>query len=134
MLFLYATFLVGDWSKIVSATGGNSAGAITGPAQEYKREPDEYEHDVGDNPHHSAYHKQPDGFIEDDKQRARELLAAGKSELISRPILPIAAEAAFAGIGKTFTRENIAAVKAGRDKLALTSSVVSRTDSETCNP
>ena len=29
MLFLYATFLVGDWSKIVSATGGNSAGAIT---------------------------------------------------------------------------------------------------------
>lgn len=55
--------------------------------------------------------------IADEKQRARELLAAGKSELIARPIMPIAAEAAVAGIGKTFTRKDISAVAAGREKL-----------------
>lgn len=55
--------------------------------------------------------------VADEKQRARELLAAGKSELISRPIMPIAAEAAVAGIGKTFTRKDISAVAAGREKL-----------------
>ncbi len=55
--------------------------------------------------------------IADEKQRARELLAAGKSELIARPIMPIAAEAAVSGIGKTFTRKDISAVAEGRDKL-----------------
>ncbi len=55
--------------------------------------------------------------VADEKQRARELLAAGKSELISRPIMPIAAEAAVQGIGKTFTRKDISAVAEGRDKL-----------------
>ena len=55
--------------------------------------------------------------VADEKQRARELLAAGKSELISRPIMPIAAEAAVTGIGKTFTRKDISAVAEGRDKL-----------------
>lgn len=204
MLFLYATFLVGDWSKIVSATGGNSAGAITAfvfiiiatvlvgifSAWQYAvgttykvKFKDLYKNsvillvgsvlrtvfmvgfslipvwlfmiggvvrvisyivfvfigfsfillcwtaftqsvfDAYINPTIKAAEEDKkaartqEEVIEDDKQRARELLAAGKSELISRPILPIAAEAAVAGIGKTFTRENIAAVKAGRDKL-----------------
>ena len=55
--------------------------------------------------------------IADEKQRARELLAAGKSELIARPIMPIAAEAAITGLGKTFTRKDISAVAEGREKL-----------------
>ena len=55
--------------------------------------------------------------VADEKQRARELLAAGRSELISHPIMPIAAEAVVAGLGKTFTRNDVAAVAAGRDKL-----------------
>ena len=55
--------------------------------------------------------------VADEKQRARELLAAGKSELISRPIMPIAAEAAVAGLGKTFTRKDISTVAESRDKL-----------------
>lgn len=56
-------------------------------------------------------------IVEDEKQRARELLAAGKSELIAHPIMPIAAEVAVAPVGKTFTRENISAVAEGRSKL-----------------
>jgi len=55
--------------------------------------------------------------VADEKQRARELLAAGKSELISRPIMPIAAEAVTAGLGGTFTRKDISAVAASREKL-----------------
>ena len=187
MLFLYATFLVGDWSKIVSATGGNSAGAITAfvfiiiatvlvgifSAWQYAvgttykvKFKDLYKNsfillvgsvlrtvfmvgfslipvwlfmiggvvrvisyivfvfigfsfillcwtaftqsvfDAYINPTIKAAEEDKkaartqEEVIEDDKQRARELLAAGKSELISRPILPIAAEAAVAGIGK----------------------------------
>lgn len=205
MLFLYATFLIGDWSKIVSATGGNSAGAITAfvfiiiatvlvgifSAWQYAvgttykvKFKDLYKNsfilligsvlrtvfmvgfslipvwlfmiggvvrvisyiifvfigfsfillcwtaftqsvfDAYINPTIKAAEEEKkaartkEEVVEDDKQRARELLAAGKSELISRPILPIAAEAAVAGIGNTFTRESIAAVKAGRDKLS----------------
>ena len=56
--------------------------------------------------------------VEDEKQRARELLAAGKSELISRPIMPIAAETAVQALGKTFTRADIANVAAEKDKLS----------------
>ncbi|MDE7083055.1 MAG: hypothetical protein K2O89_05060 [Clostridia bacterium] len=55
--------------------------------------------------------------VEDEKQHARELLAAGKSELISHPILPISGDAAVAGLGKTFTRKDISAVAANREKL-----------------
>ena len=55
--------------------------------------------------------------VADEKQRARELLAAGKSELISHPIMPIAAEAATAGLGKTCTRKDISAAAANREKL-----------------
>ncbi len=55
--------------------------------------------------------------VADEKQRARELLAAGKSELISHPIMPIAAEAATTGLGKTFTRKDISAAAANREKL-----------------
>lgn len=60
----------------------------------------------------------PEEVVADDKQRARELLAAGKSELISRPIMPIAAEAAVTGLGKTFTRKDISSVAADRQKLS----------------
>ena len=56
--------------------------------------------------------------VEDEKQRARELLAAGKSELISRPIMPIAAETAVQALGRTFTRADIANVAAEKDKLS----------------
>ncbi|MDE6666742.1 MAG: hypothetical protein K2K38_00170 [Clostridia bacterium] len=55
--------------------------------------------------------------VADEKQRARELLAAGKSELIARPIMPIASEAAVSNIGKNFTRKDISAVASGREKL-----------------
>ncbi|MDE7330613.1 MAG: hypothetical protein K2N30_06000, partial [Clostridia bacterium] len=54
---------------------------------------------------------------EDGKRRARELLAAGRSELIARPIMPISAETSFTSLGKTFTRGDISAVNAGREKI-----------------
>ena len=53
----------------------------------------------------------------DDKQRALELLAAGKSELISRPIKPINREQTVQGLGKTFTRAQLAGVAETREKL-----------------
>ncbi len=54
---------------------------------------------------------------ENAKQRARELLAAGRSELIANPIMPIAAETTVTGLGKTFKRGDVAAVAAEREKL-----------------
>lgn len=55
--------------------------------------------------------------VVDDDQRVRELLAAGRSELISHPVMPIAAEAAVAGIGKTFTRKDLSSIAEDREKL-----------------
>lgn len=54
---------------------------------------------------------------EEDKRVARELLAAGKSELIARPILPISGEQAIAPLGATFTRAHIAGASDDRLKL-----------------
>ena len=54
----------------------------------------------------------------DGKRAARELLAAGKSELIARPVMPVAEEPAVTKLGKTFTRANIASVGGERQKLA----------------
>ncbi len=55
--------------------------------------------------------------VADEKQRARELLAAGRSELIARPIMPIAAESVASGIGKTFTRKDLSQIAVSREKL-----------------
>ena len=54
---------------------------------------------------------------EDGKRIARELLAAGKSELIGKPILPIAEEQAVAPLGLTYTRADLNRVSADRSKL-----------------
>lgn len=54
---------------------------------------------------------------EEKKSIALQLLAAGKSELISRPIMPIGKEEAIPCLGKTFTRVGVANVAARRDKL-----------------
>lgn len=53
----------------------------------------------------------------EDRQTARELLAAGKSELIGKPILPIAEDAAVKPLGAVFTRADIDGVYKDRDKL-----------------
>lgn len=55
--------------------------------------------------------------LEEEKRQAMELLAAGKSELIARPIMPIAEAAAITPFGKTFTRENLSAANSEREKL-----------------
>ncbi len=54
---------------------------------------------------------------QDEKRVAMELLAAGKSELICKPILPISEENAVRPLGKTFTRSDMENVKADRQKL-----------------
>lgn len=54
----------------------------------------------------------------DGKRAARELLAAGRSELIARPVMPVSAEPAVKKLGKTFTRANLAGVNGDRLKLA----------------
>lgn len=56
--------------------------------------------------------------VEDEKQRARELLVAGKSELISKPVMPVSADAKITKIGKNFTRADMAAVAEDKRKLA----------------
>lgn len=204
MLFLYASFLVGDWMKVISATGGNTAGAITayvfiiiavvivglycawmfavGTGYRLKISQlfrnsfvlaigtilqtvimagislipvwlfmiggivrmisyavfifigfsftilcwtafTQWAFDSYVNPNLKAAQEEKkaartqEEVVEDEKQRARELLAAGKSELISRPIMPIAAETAVQALGKTFTRADIANVAAEKDKL-----------------
>lgn len=53
----------------------------------------------------------------DEKDIARELLAAGKSELLGRPILPISEKKAVTLLGQTFTRGDIAKVGVDREKL-----------------
>ncbi|MDE6585436.1 MAG: hypothetical protein K2K80_01990 [Clostridia bacterium] len=53
----------------------------------------------------------------DPQQRARELLAAGKSELIARPIMPVTDSGRFTSLGKTFTRNDLKAVNENREKL-----------------
>ena len=53
---------------------------------------------------------------EEDRRIARELLAAGKSELIARPIMPIGGEK-ISCLGYTFTRADISAAADSREKL-----------------
>ncbi len=55
--------------------------------------------------------------VADEKRVAMELLAAGKSELICKPILPISDENAVKPLGKTFTRGDMNGVAADRQKL-----------------
>lgn len=55
---------------------------------------------------------------EEDKRQALELLAAGKSELIGRPILPIDQTAPAQKLGKTFSRADISGVGDQRVKLS----------------
>lgn len=54
---------------------------------------------------------------QDEKRVAMELLASGRSELLSKPILPIAEGAAVSALGKTFSRSDMAKVQAEKDKL-----------------
>ena len=55
---------------------------------------------------------------EDDAKRiARELLAAGRSELIARPILPIGEEVAVSPLGLTYSRADLKRVSDDRNKL-----------------
>lgn len=53
----------------------------------------------------------------EEKALARELLAAGKSELIGRPLRPIAEEDSVQEIGVAFGREDIARAAKQREKL-----------------
>ena len=55
--------------------------------------------------------------LDEEKRQAMELLAAGRSELIARPILPVSDTAVITPFGKTFTRENLSAANSERDKL-----------------
>lgn len=54
---------------------------------------------------------------EEERRTAMELLAAGRSELIARPIMPISADAVFAVPSLTFTRGNLSQSESGRNKL-----------------
>lgn len=54
---------------------------------------------------------------DDGKRRVRELLAAGRSELIARPVMPVPDTASAVALGKTFSRADIAAVKAQRENI-----------------
>ncbi len=54
---------------------------------------------------------------EEAKRIAGELLAAGKSELISKPILPIDNTAVMNTLSATFTRKDLSAVSDNRQKL-----------------
>lgn len=53
----------------------------------------------------------------DEKDVARELLASGRSELIAKPILPIAEKTAVSPLGQTFTRADVGRVNVEREKL-----------------
>ncbi len=55
---------------------------------------------------------------EEQKRTAMELLAAGRSELIARPIMPVAAEPAVRIPVLTFTRADVSAAADDRAKLA----------------
>ncbi len=52
-----------------------------------------------------------------DRQAARELLAAGKSELASKPVMPIEGQCNVARTGVTFRRDDIASADENRAKL-----------------
>ena len=54
---------------------------------------------------------------EEAKRVAGELLAAGKSELICKPILPVANNAQISTLSKTFSRSDLEAVANNRQKL-----------------
>ncbi len=54
---------------------------------------------------------------EEDRRVARELLAAGKSELIARPIMPIEDGSSPKCLGYTFTRAEISSAAESREKL-----------------
>lgn len=53
----------------------------------------------------------------DEKDVVRELVAAGKSELAKKPILPIAEKKAVTPLGQTFTRADIEKVNGQREAL-----------------
>lgn len=53
----------------------------------------------------------------DDKRIARELLAAGRSELIGRPILPISEEEQFKPLGFTYSRNDLKRISDEKAKL-----------------
>ncbi len=55
---------------------------------------------------------------EERKRVALELLAAGKSELIGRPIMPISGETNFKGVGVAYSRADIARIAAERKNLS----------------
>lgn len=55
---------------------------------------------------------------EDEKQLARELVAAGRSELIGKPILPVSEKCALSPFGKTYSRADLSRVSEERKKLA----------------
>ncbi len=54
---------------------------------------------------------------DDGTRRVRELLAAGKSELIARPIMPLPENTPPVALGKTFSRADVAAVNARREDI-----------------
>lgn len=54
---------------------------------------------------------------DDGKRNVRELLAAGRSELIARPVMPIP-ETAAVTLDKTFTRADLAEIKAQRERIS----------------
>ena len=54
---------------------------------------------------------------EEEKRVVRELLAAGKSELIGKPILPIAEKAAISPLGLTYTRADVNRISGDRANL-----------------
>lgn len=54
---------------------------------------------------------------EEDMRTARELLAAGKSELIGKPILPISEEVSISPLGLTYTRADLSKLSDDRAKL-----------------
>lgn len=53
-----------------------------------------------------------------EKRRVRELLAAGRSELIARPIKPIDAKCTIAVLGETFGRADLSILSDGKSKLS----------------
>lgn len=52
-----------------------------------------------------------------EKDIARELLAAGKSEILGKPILPVSDKTAIKPLGKTFSRSDLNRVNSDREKL-----------------
>ena len=61
--------------------------------------------------------KQPQKAEADQTYVARELLAAGKSELIGRPILPVADKPVFTPLGAVYTRGDLKKLAEARANL-----------------